>query len=159
MASNNVISGTDYLAIATYYSSARAANIGSVDYLYDAVYKIVLSTQFFPTIDLINEYWTSYKINADIYRSPSTYLSAVRAINNHVVNRAGTTSGGESITNVNEYLVDENITVPMGWAELCKATGTLVCLTRISNPPSPTTVGGVTASRFADGTAIPTDCT
>jgi len=142
MASNNVISGTDYLAIATYYANARASNIGSVDYLYDAVYKIVLSTQFYPTIDLINEYWTSYKINADIYRSPSTYLSAVRAINNHVVNRAGS-----AVTDVNDYLIAENIKVPMGWAELCKATGTLVCLGRISNP----SVG----NKFADGTSIP----
>lgn len=142
MASNNVISGTDYLAIATYYSNARASNTGSVDYLYDAVYKIVLSTQFYPTIDLINEFWTSYKINADIFRSPSTYLSAVRAINNHVVNRAGST-----VTDVNDYLIEENITVPMGWAELCKNTGVLICLTRISNP------GGTT---YADGTTIPT---
>ena len=109
MASNNVISGTDYLAIATYYTNARASNIGSVDYLYDAVYKIVLSTQFYPTIDLINEYWTSYRVNAEIYRSPSTYLSAVRAINNHVVNRAG-----QDIADVNDYLIDENIQVPMG---------------------------------------------
>ena len=142
MASNNVISGTDYLAIAVYYANARASNIGSVDYLYDAVYKIVLSTQFYPTIDLINEYWTSYRINADIYRSPSTYLSAVRAINNHVVNRAG-----GDITDVNDYLIDENIKVPMGWAELCKNTGTLICLGRISDPPS--------NHLYADGTTIP----
>lgn len=140
--STNVISGTDYLAIATYYADARNSNIGSVDYLYDAVYKIVLSTQFYPTIDLINEFWNSYQINADIYRSPSTYLSAVRSINNHVINRSGTT-----VTDLNDYLEAESIQIPMGWAELCKATGVLVCRTNISNLPS--------NHLFSDGTSIP----
>ena len=142
--STNVISGTDYLAIASYYTDARASNLGSVDYLYDAVYKIVLSTQFYPTIDLINEFWTSYQINADIYRSPSTYLSAVRAINNHVVNRAGST-----VSDLNDYLEAEAIKVPMGWAELCKATGSLVCRSNISTATLPAN------HLFADGTTIP----
>lgn len=145
MASNNVISGTDYLAIATFYSNARDSNIGSIDFLYDAVYRIVQSEQVYPTIDLVNEFWTSYQINTDIYRSPATYLSAVRSINNHVLNRAG-----GNILDLNDYLIDQNVQVPMGWAELCKITGTLVCLSRISNPP----VGNT----FADGTAIPSSC-
>lgn len=143
MASNNVISGTDYLAIATFYSQARASNIGSVDYLYDAVYKIVLSDSVFPTIDLVNEFWTSYQINMDIYRSPTTYLSAVRAINNHVINRAGA-----GITDINDYLIEENITVPLGWADLCKTTGILICRSRITGNPT----------TYTDGTATPTSC-
>jgi hypothetical protein len=138
--SSNVISGQDYLSIATYYANARASNLGSVEYIYDAVYKIVLSTQFYPTIDLINEFWTSYQINADIYRSPSTYLSAVRAINNHVVNRAGST-----VEDLNDYLADESLQVPLGWAELCKSTGVLVCRAYIQGHPT----------AFGDGTATP----
>ena len=114
MASNNVISGIDYLAIATYYSDSRANNLGSVTYLYDAVYKIVLSDNVYPTIDLVNEFWTSYLVNTDIYRSPTTYLSAVRSINNHVVNRAGNDQWGNAITDINDYLVDQNITVRLG---------------------------------------------
>lgn len=140
MLSNNVISGTDYLAIATYYASARVANIGSVDYLYDAVYKIVLSDNVYPTIDLINEFWTSYQINTDIYRSPTTYLSAVRAINNHVINRSGS-----AVTDLNDYLAEANVQVPMAWAELCKITGVLVCRQYITGNPT----------QFADGTATP----
>lgn len=153
MLSNNVINGTDYLAIATYYSSARLANINSVDYLYDAVYKVVLSDSVYPTIDLINEFWNSYQVNNDIYRSPSTYLSAVRAINNHVVNRAGA-----DVVDLNDYLTEANVEVPMAWAELCKITGVLVCRDNISNLPSATysAVDGLTVPRFSDGTAIPT---
>lgn len=152
MLSNNVINGADYLAIATYYANARIANIGSVDYLYDAVYKVVLSNAVYPTIDLINEFWTGYRINADIYRSPTTYLSAVRAINNHVINRAGA-----SVTDLNDYLIASNVKVPLAWAELCKITGVLVCQGRISNLPSAThsAVDGLTVPRFSDGTAIP----
>jgi hypothetical protein len=152
MLSNNVISGADYLAIATYYANARLANVGSVDYLYDAVYKIVLSDNVYPTIDLINEFWTSYQINTDIYRSPTTYLSAVRAINNHVINRSGS-----AVTDLNDYLIEASVEIPMAWAELCKITGVLVCQGNISNLPSATysAIDGLTVPRFADGTAIP----
>jgi hypothetical protein len=145
MASNNVISGIDYLAIATYYSDSRANNLGSVTYLYDAVYKIVLSDNVYPTIDLVNEFWTSYLVNTDIYRSPTTYLSAVRSINNHVVNRAGNDQWGNAITDINDYLIDQNITVPLGWADLCKITGVLICRDNITGSPA----------TYTDGTATP----
>jgi hypothetical protein len=148
MASSNVITGTDYLAIATYYASARSNNLGSVTYLYDAVYKIVLSDSVYPTIDLVNEFWTSYLINTDIYRSPTTYLSAVRAINNHVINRAGNDGNGDPITDINDYLADQNITVPLGWADLCKVTGVLICRNYITGNPT----------TFTDGTSTPANC-
>lgn len=138
--SGNVITGQDYLSIATYYATARSSNISSVDYLYNAVYQVVLSSQIYPTIDLINEFWSSYQINADIYRSPSTYLSAVRAINNHVINRAG-----NDVSSINDYLNDESIQVPAGWAELCKATGVLICRSHIQGHPT----------TFADGSSTP----
>lgn len=156
MANNpNVINGTDYVAIATYYSDARAATTSSVGYLYDAVYTIVISNEIYPTLDLITEFWGSYRANTNIMNSATNFVSAVITINQHVLNRSAT-----SITTINDYLVDENVKVPMGWAELCKITGILICKDRISNPPSPTYLAadGLTVSRFADGTAIPTTC-
>jgi hypothetical protein len=117
MLSSNVISGADYLAIATYYANARIANVGSVDYLYDAVYKIVLSDNVYPTIDLINEFWTSYQINTDIYRSPTTYLSAVRAINNHVINRSGS-----AVTDLNDYLIEASV-IRLYYPRACNCQG------------------------------------
>jgi hypothetical protein len=149
----NVISGADYAAIAVYYSNSRAANIDSVGYLYDAVYKVVLSTDIYPTLDLISEFWNSYTINDNIFRASSSYLGAVVAINSHVLNRSDST-----ITSINDYLDTENVQVPMGWAELCKLTGVLICKTNISNPPAPTTAADGTYSRFSDGTIIPTVC-
>jgi hypothetical protein len=138
--SSKVIKGTDYLSIATYYSNARTSNLESVDFLYDAVYQLVLSTQLYTSVDLINEFFNSYQINYDIFRSPSTYLPAVRAINSHVLNRAGAT-----VSDLNDYLDEENITVPLGWAELCKATGVLICQSNIDGSPTV----------FEDGTAVP----
>jgi hypothetical protein len=149
----NVISGTDYAAIAQYYSSSRSANISSVGYLYDAVYTIVLSTDIYPTLDLISEFWNSYSINDSIFRASSSYLGEVVAINSHVLNRAG-----NGITSINQYLTDQDVMVPMGWAELCKLTGVLICKDNISDPPAPTTGVDGTYSRFSDGTIIPTTC-
>jgi len=138
--SRNVITGQDYLSIATFYATARDNNVASVEYLYDAVYQVVLLTQVDPTRDLIGEFYNSYLINADIYRSPSTYLSAVRSINNHVINRAGI-----DVSDLNDYLTLESIQVPLGWAELCKSTGILVCRSNIQGQPT----------AFSDGTATP----
>lgn len=149
----NVISGTDYAAIANYYANSRTANINSVNYLYDAVYTVVLNTDIYPTLDLISEFWNSYTINDSIFRASGSYLGAVVAINSHVLNRSATT-----ITTINDYLLEEGVTVPMGWAELCKLTGTLICKDNISNPPAPTTAVDGTFSRFEDGTIIPTTC-
>lgn len=149
----NVISGTDYAAIAQYYANSRSSNINSIGYLYDAVYTVVLNTDIYPTLDLISEFWNSYQINEGIFRASSSYLSAVVAINSHVLNRSPST-----ITTINDYLSDEGVTVPMGWAELCKLTGTLICKDNISNPPAPTTDVDGTFSRFEDGTIIPTTC-
>ncbi len=138
---NSVIKGQDYLAIATFYANAITSNLNSVEYLYDAVYRITLSDQLIPTKELINEFYDSYNINASIYRSPSTYLSAVRAINNHILNRSGS-----SVQDLDDYLVAENIRVPLAWADLCKATGVLICRQRIQNSPTV----------YGDGTPTPT---
>ena len=56
----NVISGTDYLAVATDYSVARTQTIAAVAYLFDAVYEIVLLNEILPEVDLLNEFYNSY---------------------------------------------------------------------------------------------------
>lgn len=157
MASVNVISGTDYLAIAQFYSEARTANLSSIGKLYDAVYRVVVSEEIFPTLDLINPFWTSYIANSNTFRAATNYTAAVSAINSHVIARAGVDGAGDTITSLDMYFDDQNIQVPMGWAELCKATGNIVCRGNISDLPLATysAQDEETAPRFADGTIIP----
>lgn len=62
--SSSVISGADYLAIATSYAHARDQLISSVDFLFDAVYQIVTLDELYPTVDLINEFYNGYTVNS-----------------------------------------------------------------------------------------------
>jgi hypothetical protein len=155
MASVNVIGGTDYLAIAEFYSDARTANLNSIGKLYDAVYRVVVSEEIFPTLDLINPFWSSYIANSNTFRSAVNYASAVNALNTHVITRAGLNAQLDAITSLDMYLEDQNIQVPMGWAELSKVGGNIICRDHIYDLPLATTVDGTTGPRFADGTIIP----
>jgi hypothetical protein len=111
-----VISGTDYASIATSYANARTAVLSSVSYLFEAVYTIVQLDVVEPEVDLLTEFFQSYQINSDLFRSPVSFLSAVRRLNNHVLNRGG-------VTSVATYLTDEGVTIPQAWADLSAAAG------------------------------------
>jgi len=112
----NLISGTDYLSVATNYSTARTSVISAVTYLFEAVYQIVLLQEIIPEVDLLAEFYNSYLINNDILRSPVNFLPAVRSLNNHVLSRSSETS-------LDGYLSSENILVPQQWATLSLAAG------------------------------------
>lgn len=111
-----VIGGADYVSIATSYANARTAVLSSVSYLFEAVYTIVQLDVVEPEVDLLTEFFNSYQINADLFRSPVSFLSAVRRLNNHVLNRGG-------FTTVSAYLTSEGVTVPQAWADLSSAAG------------------------------------
>lgn len=119
----NVINYSDYLAIATNYASARDAVLSSSDFLLAAVNDIVALDVIEPEVDLLSEFFQSYQINADLFGSSTNLLSAVRRINNHVLNR-----GGESL---NTYIAagiaanggGDTEKVPQTWADLCSAAG------------------------------------
>lgn len=115
----NVISGTDYLAIAQSYADARTSILASITSLFDAVYLIVQLNDIDPSVDLLQDFANSYQINADQLRSPVTMLSAVRRLNNHVLNRGG-------YTDLASFFDDTSVgitVVPDAWADLCKAAG------------------------------------
>lgn len=113
---STVISGADYVSIATSYANARNAVLSSVGYLFEAVYTIVQLDVVEPEVDLLIEFFNSYQINTDLFRSPVSFLSAVRRINNHVINRGG-------FATVSAYLTSEGVTVPQAWADLSSAVG------------------------------------
>lgn len=112
-----VISGANYVSIATSYANARNAVLSSVGYLFEAVYTIVQLDDIAPEVDLLSEFYSSYQINTDLFRSPVSFLSAVRRLNNHVLNRGG-------YTTVGAYLTAEGVsTVPQAWIDLSDAAG------------------------------------
>ena len=120
-----VISGTDYQNIATQYATARELLLKVSEYLFEAVYQVVLLNEIVPEVDLLQEFYDSYLVNADLYKSPVTLLSAVRTINNHILNRS-------SFSDIDDYFVSEGITVPRDWANLTSATGVSIDESNIS---------------------------
>ena len=112
----NVISGTDYSTIATSYANARDRVVSAVDYLFEAVYQIVLLQSVVPEVDLLSEFFNSYQINNEALRSSVNFLPAVRSLNNHVLRESDETS-------INDYLQSEGVTVPPTWASLSQAVG------------------------------------
>lgn len=112
----NVISGADYSTIATNYANARNQAVSAVGYLFEAVYQIVLLNELVPEIDLLQEFYSAYLINNDLLKSPVNFMPAVRALNNHVLNR------GTAAT-VDAFLTDEGVTVPQTWATLSESSG------------------------------------
>ena len=111
-----VISGEDYRDIAVAYANAREQILGAKQYLFDAVYLIVLLQSIRPEVDLLNTFWDSYNLNTASLQAPTLLLSAVRALNSHVLDQ----SGHDSIDN---FLIGHSVTVPQAWADLSASAG------------------------------------
>jgi len=111
-----VINGTNYRLIAVDYATAYDNAIEVKDYLFEAVYQVVLLDSIQPEVDLLTPYWDSYQVNAPVYSSQSSLLGAVRAIQAHVLKRG-------SYATVDAYLAAEGITVPATWATLSATAG------------------------------------
>lgn len=113
----NVISGADYLAIAQYYATARSRMVDTVQYFWNAVYRVVLLDDIQPSIDLLGEYYASYLLNEGKMLQTSGFDAAVRAMQQHVArsHASGTVDG---------YLAAEVPSgVPQEWADLSAAAG------------------------------------
>ena len=111
-----VITGTDYSAIAHDYGDIISQLSGVGTYLYDAVYQIVLMNTYEPTLDLLDPFNNVYTANVSAYSSYVPFVPAVKAINNHVINRGGYSS-------INAFLTATGVTVPQAWVDLCAAAG------------------------------------
>ena len=112
-----VISQDDYREIAVAYGNARTQVLGAKQFLFDAVYTIVLLDQVQPEVDLLSVFWDTYSINLDTLQAPTLLLSAVRSINQHVLREGG-------FADIDTYLEDgAGILVPQTWADLCDAGG------------------------------------
>jgi hypothetical protein len=117
----SVISGSDYKSIAVEYGLARDNMIQSAEYLFNAVYDVVMLQSLQPEVDLLKEFYDSYLLNSSNWKAPSTLLSAVSSINGHVLKRGNYSS-------LNDYfaaqvVIDPTFSVPQSWADLCEFAG------------------------------------
>lgn len=111
-----VITGSDYLDIATSYANAREQVLGAKDFFFDAVYIIVQLNVIQPEVDLLIDFWQTYLINVDVLERVTLFLAAVRSLQNHVLFEGGFDS-------VDGYLESEGIKVPAAFAELSEQAG------------------------------------
>ena len=113
----NLISAADYKILADYYSAARDRELLVNDDLFDAVYHIVLLNELQPEVDLLNVYWNSYLLSANRFETPSSLLTSVRALNNHVVVRG-------SYDDINEYFAaNVGLEVDETWQSMSSDVG------------------------------------
>ena len=114
---SRVISQTEYRNIALDYAAAYERLLEPNDFLYDAVYRVVLLQVVIPEVDLVNPFYDAYNVKFNNSDIPSSMIDAVAAINNHVIIRGG-------YDDVDAYLdAGSGITVPSGWATLSELAG------------------------------------
>lgn len=112
-----VISQTEYRNIALDYAAAYERFLEPSDFLYDAVYRVALLQVVIPEVDLINPFYDAYNIRFRTSDIPGSMIDAVRAINDHVIQRGG-------YDDVDAYLDSgSGITVPAAWATLSSLAG------------------------------------
>jgi hypothetical protein len=120
-----VIPQADFNDIATYYATARTNVQGASTYLLNACTTIVSSDVIEPNIDLLPTFYNTYlSIHYELV-SDARYLSAVRAINNHVLQRT-------DFDDIDAYLEDTGATVPQGWADLSTQVGSTISVSNIA---------------------------
>ena len=127
-----VLDNAVYVAIAEDYDIAREQMLRSSSNLSTSVQRIVDLTGVDardPEVDLLNVFNGVYLSTRDSFVSTASYLSSVRAINNHVI-------GLTDNLNLDEYAVDNGITYPYFWAELCIDAGFPISEIYIDPAPS-----------------------
>lgn len=113
----SLISQEDYRDIAISYANARDQFLGAKQFLFDAVYTIVLFDNIQPSVDLLSTFWDAYNINLDTINAPTLLISSVRAINQHVLREGG-------YSDIDAFLVaGDGVLVPQTWADLSATAG------------------------------------
>lgn len=116
------ISPEKYSLIAQYYSEAadQVADVGH--YYYDAAYEVLIIQQFDPEIALLSTFFSTYKAMTSSFDSPSAVITAVSALQRHILDKARTDADGR-YTDINDWLEDNSLTVPEGFADLSALGG------------------------------------
>ena len=124
-----------YQGIADDYDLAREQMLRSSSNLLDAVQRIVDLTGEDvrePEVDLLSIFNGVYLSTRDTFVSTASYLSSVRAINNHVISVGG-------FTDLDDYAATGDsspFTYPYFWGELCNDAGFAITGSNVGPPPS-----------------------
>lgn len=126
----DVITGLQYSALATKLGTVISVVRNSKSYLWDALVLVAGFTDIDPTYDLIVPFKNVYDIQINALQSSSNYLTAVRALNDHVISRAKQPDG-TGYSDINDWFDDETdagrtVSVPQTWADLCVTAGVTI---------------------------------
>ena len=97
------ITGQEYFNLTEDFTEIVQNLSGISTLLYDQVYRIVLFQSVSPEVDLLTAFYGSYQLNSGITQTTNTYLSSVRALQQHILTRQ------TIYTSVNSYIYNEII--------------------------------------------------
>ena len=124
-----------YQGIADDYDISREQMLRSSSSISDSVQRIVDLTgddARQPEVDLLNVFNGVSLSTRDTFTSSASYLSSVRAINNHVIVEGG-------FSDLDDYAANGDsapFTYPYFWAKLCDDAGFSISDGNIDPPPS-----------------------
>lgn len=103
------IKSSKYITIANLYANAQIQIAGVSDYYYDAAYEIVLLQVFDPELDLLQPFYSAYQAVQVLYtQTPAAVVSAVGALQAHVLSKARTEDGAGRYTEIDHWLESDN---------------------------------------------------
>lgn len=104
----SAIKVTKYQTIVTKITQAQQQLTGISTKYYDCAYAILTSNYFDPELDLLQPFWTAYNSAEAIYQqTPGPVISAVAALQAHIVDKAKSTDGTQDYDDVNDWLKGE----------------------------------------------------
>ena len=121
---SSVVPPSTYRYFAGVYGNIKSAVNSIHSPLYDAVQIIVDFDKLNPTEDLLFAFNNTYTYVSGLYKD-TPLLPAVRALNQHVINRGNYQS-------IDSYIAMNSFTVPQAWADLCALTGVTISPSNIS---------------------------
>jgi len=129
------ISINEYKSIMTDYATAQDQLIGISDKYFEAAYTILRANAFDPEIDLLVAFHNAYIVSQGSYASaPSSAINAVRALQNHILNKAVPVDPDVAKYNdVNEWYADHVADfptivpiIPQGFATMSTQAGHVI---------------------------------
>ena len=98
-----------YETIAQLYANAQIQIQGVSSYYYDAAYEILQADYFDPELDLLQPFYTAYlSVQTLFNQTPAAVVTAVGALQAHILSKARTQDGAGKYTNINYWLESDN---------------------------------------------------
>ena len=122
---SNVISVESYVSLAEDSSNAVLALRAPSVFIANSVDDIAALNAVYPTLDLITPFFNAYQASISTSAYPSSWITACRALNNHVINRGG-------YADIDAFLATGPGYVPQQWIDLSLAAGFTISSTYLN---------------------------